>query len=288
MKQVLTFTECRQIPPHHRILLHQLYRPGESPCLLSPHPDYEIYAAWNNGIPIAAIEADYTHYKSDRLIRLAHAAYRDRHVFRSLLEHFFYNLNREHIQGVTISLKAQHDSDQDKIGIFKSLDFFPYHETFIYTLPLLPFDKEVFSEWTLELINTYRQSHWLAFRNCHAHVLPNLLPLSSLTLTDYEKRQHCFYFLKFNGHNLGTLRAHVRHDCLDIHELHIEGNEETLQEAVSFIQQTFYRCFKTVYQMRIILTSLQPELRYAVIKQGAYHVQPGTYIMIKDLHRPPL
>ncbi|TCI35113.1 MULTISPECIES: hypothetical protein [unclassified Exiguobacterium] len=283
MKRTLIFAECRQIQPKKRSLLHQLYNPGESPHILAIRPHQYVHTAWQGDVPVAAIASDYSDYATDQMIRLTHEAYRDRYVFRGLLDRLIREIRRNSIHDTTLLLHVKQDHDQDKRRMFEVLGFDPYHETVTYTLPLIPFQKYTYENWSLHVDYFATHSSWLAYRNQYAHMLTDVLPLTASRLLEHERRQEVFHSLKLKGKIVGIMRSRIGSGRLDVYELHVSGSDELIQEAVSFIQQEFYFRFRSLEQIRVTLTSLQPELRYALIRQGGSPTQAGTYTMIKEV-----
>lgn len=287
MKRTLLFAECRQIQPKKRSLLHHLYHPGTSPHLLAIRPRHFVHTAWQGEDPVAAIAADYTDYETNQVIRLTHEAYRDRHVFRGLLDHFIHDVRRQSHSDTTLLLHVNQDHDQDKLRTFEALGFQLYHETICYTLPLVPFQKYTFENWSLHVDYFATHSCWLDYRNRFSHLLTDVFPLTSSRLIEYEQRQEVFHSLRLQGKLVGIMRSRFRARRLEIFEFHVSGNDEMIQEAVSFVQQAFYFRFPSLDHIRVVVTSLQPELRYALIRQGGTPTQVGAYTMMTELTPSP-
>lgn len=290
MKRTLIFAECRQIQPKKRSLLHQLYSPGESPRLLALRPHQYVHTAWYGDCPVAAIASNYTDYETNQMIRLTHVAYRDRHVFRGLLNRVIRDIRRDSVHDTTLLLHIKQDYDQDKRRMLEAIGFTPYHETFTYTLPLIPFQKYTYENWSLHVDYFATHSSWLAYRNHYAYMLTDVFPLTTSRLIEYEQRQEVFHSLKLKGKTVGIMRSRIGSGRVDVYELHVSGSDELIQEAVSFIQQEFYFRFQSLEQIRVTLTSLQPELRYALFRQGGLPTQAGSYTMMKEVTPtgPPL
>lgn len=288
MKQTPTFTECRQIQPKHRSTLRQLYQAGEAPNVLLVPPLRDLHAAWDGDTPLAAITADNSDRDTNRFIRLKHVAYRNQHVFRGLLERVLHKIGREATHTTKVSLQVKQDHNQDNLNIFKALGFNPYHETTVYTLPLLPFQKPSYANWSLHLATQDTRSTWLAYRNDHAYLFADFSPMTSEDLKEQELQQSGFYTLKLNGQTAGIMHCRINNGRLEIYEFHVMGNDEMMQEAVSFIQQVFYLKFKSLEAAHVTLTSLQPDLRYALLKQGAPKTQPSHFTMLKEINYSPL
>lgn len=287
MRQLLTFNESRQVNPRQRSALRQLYRSGEAPNVLLVPPLRDLHAAWDGDTPLAAITADHSDRDTNRFVRLKHVAYCNQHVFRGLLDRVLHKIAREATHETKVSLEVKQDHNQDKLNIFKALGFNLYHETTVYTLPLLPFQKPSYTNWSLHLATQDTHSTWLAHRNDYAHIFADFSPLTLEDLEDQELHQSGFYTLKLNGQTVGIMHCRINNGRLEIYEFHVMGNDEIMQEAVSFIQQDFYLKFKSLEEAHVTLTSLQPDLRYALLKQGAPKAQASYYTMLKEIKHSP-
>lgn len=288
MTRALRFIECRQLPSHERISIKELYSPGETPMLFPPHPHHHIHIALNRDVPLAAIVANHERYKDSQLIQLSKAAYRDRHVFRGLLNRVLYHWSRESNQTLTFTLQHPQQYDQDKLQIFEATGFIPYNETYVYTLPLIPFEKTTFEYWSLNLVNYSSRDIWLRFRNEYSHLFNVPVSMTTDQFCESIHRHTLFYILKLYNIHVGVMKVRLNMRQLTIQEIHIDGDEKVIQEAISFLQQKFYYMFEYIDEVHFAITSLQPDLQYVVRQQGASQKHTGFFMMTKEVPPTPL
>ncbi|MCC5891516.1 hypothetical protein [Exiguobacterium sp.] len=283
MKRTITFLEARQLNMKHRLAVRKLYDLTDDPIILSIPASHHLYTAFEGENPVAAITAERMDYEGKRSILLRHEAYRDRHVFQGLVDRLFNQLSRETIHETAVLLQVKQHQDQDKLQLFQSLGFTAYHESVNYVLPLMPYEKDGYDNWSLTLVEANNYSTWLGHRNLYAHVLSDILPMSKERLHRHIERGHVCYTLHHDGKPVGVLRARIGEQDVNVHEIHIFGGDDVMQDAISFLQRTFHKYLKPSRQLRLTVTSLQPELQFAIIKQGAASKQSTFYTMTTEI-----
>lgn len=283
MKRTITFLEARQLTMKHRLAVRKLYNLKDDPIILSIPASHQIYTAFEGDQPVAAIATERVDYEGRRSILLRHEAYRDRHIFQGLVDRLFNQLSRETIHETSVLLQVKQNQDQDKLQLFQSLGFTAYHESLHYVLPLIPYEKEAYNNWSLTLVEANNHSTWLHHRNLYAHVLSDILPMSKERLHSYIERGHVCYTLHHDGKPVGILRARIGENDVNVHEVHVFGGDDIMQDAISFLQRTFHKNLKPSRQLRLTATSLQPELQFAIIKQEPLSKQPAFYTMTTEI-----
>ncbi|MCT4783710.1 hypothetical protein NQG63_10625 [Exiguobacterium himgiriensis] len=275
--------EWSNLSARARFGVKAMYANGHGPDFFCSSPQHHVYVALEGQTPIAALATERLDEGTDRVIRLRHEAYRNRHVFHGLMNRLLHKLSRESVQETMVLLQVVHDEDQDKLNLFTSLGFDPYHTSFNYVLPLVPYEKATFDHWKLSVVDPSNYATWLHHRNEHALVLPDVFPLTEERLRRFLARNHCCYTLHRKGKAVGIFRAHYHQDCVMIHEIHLFEQEEVTQEAIPFLQRTFCHQLKPSRRLRLTVTSLQPDLQYAIIKQEAVAKQSAFYTMTNIL-----
>ena len=101
------------------------------------------------------------------------------------------------------------------------------------------------------------------------------------------RRQMLFYTLLWCHHVIGIVKAQINQGQLIIQEMHIDGDETLVREAVSFLQQKFYTIFRDIDEMHVAITTLQPELYFAACRQDSRKWHNDYFTMIKTLAPVP-
>lgn len=268
--------------PKERISIQQLYLDEETPMLLPPKPMHNIHVALDDDFPLAAIMANFEEYERAQIIRLSKPTYRDRHVFRSLVDRVCFQWSRTSCDSVLFSLRQTQRHNQDELKIFQELGFVPYHETLIYTLPLLPFEKSSYRNWYLQLVDYASRNEWLSLRNQFSHLLSEPFTMTGEQYQKSCRLQTLFYTLTWCEHPVGIVKACIHQSQLVIQEIHIDGDDAFLREALSFLQQKFFCSFQELDEMHLAITTLQPDLQFAARQQGASHQHVGYFTMTKQ------
>lgn len=277
------YCEWPNLSARTRFSVKAMYAPGHGPNFFSTPPQHHVYVALDGNTPIAALATERLDDGTDRVIRIRHEAYRNRYVFQGLLSRLLNQLSKETTHETMVLLQVVQDEDQDKLNLFTSHGFEAYHTSFNYVLPLIPYEKASFSDWKLSVVDPSNYATWLRHRNEHALVLSDVFPLTEERLRRFLARNHYCYTLHRAGKAVGIFRAHYNQDYVKIHEIHLFGSDEVAQDAIPFLQRVFCHQLKPSMRLRLTVTSLQPELHYAILKQEMASRQSAFYTMTNIL-----
>lgn len=255
--------------------------------LLSTEPSHKVHVALSDDTPIAAIVANTKGHDTSPIIRLSNPAYHDRHVFRGLVDRLLHQWSRDSDRSIVFVLQQLQRHNQDELRIFQALGFVPYHETFVYSLPLIPFEKETYKNWRLELVDYASRKRWLYVRNQFSHLFSNPFPMEDHQFHASLRRQRLFYMLSWCDRPIGVLKAHVASGQVLLQEIHVDGDETLLREALSFLQQKFFANFQHIGEIDVMITTLQPDLLYAARQQGAENRHVGYFTMTATVDPSP-
>lgn len=283
MKQTFTVKESRELEPYYRPMIHSLYLPHQSPNLFCLHAHRFLYTGWIGSNLVAAIAVDCRDLETAHHIRLSDAAYKDLAMLRGLIDRVLYRLQSDLSQKTTVSLTIRNDQACNVLNCFTAIEFVPCSEATTYHLPLFPFQKQSYAQWELALEHRDSAQDWLTARNQHASVLPGALPLSTRAVEELYQNQYAMYSLRKDGRVVGSMYGRFECSRLHIHELYIAGDDTTRREAISFLQQSFFFKLKLLYDVSVTITSLQPNIREALLKQKATATSLSTYTLVKEL-----
>lgn len=264
MKRSLTFMECRQLAPQQRLLLHHLFTPDERPALFPPAPYSKVHVAWHDHEPYAAFVGNYEDEHAYRVIRFSHPSYRDRHLFRGLLDRTLIDIKRHQATPLHLSFTLNALPTREEWGTFQSFGFSLYHETYIARLLLEDYAPHDPSNWSLHVHHYATRHEWMTFRNQWAHLFPDPFPVTEETFGKYLRQHYLLYLLRYENEVVGCLRVQLHaHRCL-VEEIHLLGDEAFIHQGVSFIQHVFHGYFKRFIEVEVTTTTLQPELQRAL------------------------
>ncbi|WP_215190620.1 MULTISPECIES: hypothetical protein [Exiguobacterium] len=283
MKQTFTIKESRELPPHLRPLLHNLYNPQHVPNLFSFPPQCSLYTGWLGNELMAAITVDYRDLPTTQQIRMTDAAYTNFAALRGLIDRVLYQFHPHIGQKTMVSLNVQNAKALQRLDSFTAIGFTPHLESTVYDLPVLPFQKETYAQWQLCLEHPETYALWSSTRNQYARLLPGALPVSARTIDECHRNQGAFHSLRRNGAVVGTMYSRIEFSRLHIHELHMTCDSFTTREGLSFLQQSSFIRLKKIQDVKVTVTSLQPSLRDALLKQKATQTSVSTHTFLKEL-----
>lgn len=283
MKHTFVVKESRQLKPHERSMLHALYPTGKIPHLFCLPVDRYHYTGWFRNEPVAAVTVDCKDFESSHVIHLSDIIGKNRMMLCGLIDRVLFQIRLESCDRTTVSLHLPSDAPDDLFNSLKNIGFLPCLEATSYEFPFVPYEKTTFEQW--QFCIEYPETHgdWLRNRNQYFWLLPGATPLTVRTLDFLHRRQTIFYSLKWKGTVVGTMYGEIKQRQLHLHELHIMGQHEFVQEGISFFQQSYFNKFKETELMLVTATTMQTHVLHALYEQGARPTPASSYTLLKYL-----